>query len=101
MNNKISEVSNIQLRVLNDRLKELMTELHEFAILEVEAVSLRDKIKWGLRVAETKELIQINRKGVEIAGECMKLEMKLSKATGFEELMSVFKDMEAIVEILK
>ena len=96
-----SEISTIQLRVLNERIKELNQELHEFAILEVEATTQREKIKWGLRVAETKELLSINTTGIEVIQEVAKLETKLANVQDFEELMSIFEDINSILDNLK
>jgi len=95
---KTSEMSTIQLRIINERIKELNQELKEFAILEVEAVSVRDKLKWGLRVAETKELLSINIRGAELVEQCILLERKLAKAEDFDEVMSVFKEMNDMLE---
>src|SRR5471030_200533 len=79
MNNTISETGKIQLQILKGRVGELNQELKEFEILEVEAVTLRDKIKWGLRVAETKELLQLNTTGLEIVDKLMGIQSEIEQ----------------------
>lgn len=94
---KNSETGIIQLMVLNSRLRELQQELKEFALLEVEATNQRDKIKWALRVAETKELISMNQTGIEVTEELMSIQSKLDNIDdcdiqGFMDIMQGMAD---------
>lgn len=100
---KNSETGIIQLMVLNSRLIELQQELKEFALLEVEATNQRDKIKWALRVAETKELISMNQTGIEVTEELMSIQSKLDNIdncdiAGFMDIMQGMADIFKKIE---
>ena len=97
---KMSEISTIQLMVLNSRVRELQQELKEFAVLEVEATSQRDKIKWALRVAETKELLEMNQTGIQVTEELMTLQSKIDNIDDCDiiGMMNIISDMAEIIQ---
>ena len=95
---KLGNATKIQHNVLFERIKELKQELQEFAILEVEAETERDKIKWSLRVAETKELLKINTTGLELVEEVIRLESQIEETEDFDELMPIFEAIEKLVK---
>lgn len=95
---KLGNTTKIQQMVLINRIKELKQELQEFAILEVEAETERDKIKWSLRVAETKDLLKTNTTGLEIVEEIIRLESQIDDAEDFDELMPIFEAIEKLVK---
>lgn len=84
--------------VLKDRIKVLKQELQEFAILEVEAETERDKIKWGLRIAETKELLNMNSTGLELVEEVIRLESEIEDTDDIMELMPIFEAIEKLAK---
>lgn len=97
---KNSETGIIQLMVLNSRVRELQQELKEFALLEVEATKQRDKIKWALRVAETKELISMNQTGIEVTEQLMSIQSKIDNIDDCDitGLVDIMQDMADIVK---
>lgn len=97
---KNSETGIIQLMVLNSRLRELQQELKEFALLEVEATNQRDKIKWALRVAETKELISMNQTGIEVTEELMSIQSKIDNIDDCD-ISGLLDIMQGMADIVK
>lgn len=65
--------SEILLRVLDERIEELKEDIKEFTIMELEATSEKEKITYGVKLAQTRDLLMVTIEGIERVKESKKI----------------------------
>lgn len=95
---KITEM----IELFKERIEELKADIREFTIMEVDAVTERDKVRYGIKLAQTKDTLQETRVALELAEQKLKLQQELESE--ISELFNVSLsdiDIEDIEELLK
>lgn len=75
------------IELIEERIKELKADIKEFTIMELEATTEKDKFRYGMKLAQTKDTLMVTMEGLENAKKRSSLHDEIKKE--IDELMSM------------
>lgn len=86
--------------VLEERIEELKADIKEFTIMELEAKTEKAKIRYGILLSQTKDLLMVTIEGLKYVDNYIEMKKELSELLEDDDLkelqgllINIFKDL--------
>lgn len=86
--------------VLEERIEELKADIKEFTIMELEAKTEKAKIRYGILLSQTKDLLMVTIEGLKYVENYIEMKKELSELLEDDDLkelqgllINIFKDL--------